>query len=139
LYLKISLETVRTGNKIIVLQEILGEKKSWSSHSTYWVQYWHNLKIAIWSSYCDWAEKCGSHVRQYWYTSELQCNLPDAILVGRSFHIFELNCCINSKWAILGLCHHCIQWTISWLTQSINTLVWWVQIWMPNWRTVRVR
>jgi hypothetical protein len=28
LYLKISLETVRTGNKIIVLQEILGEKKS---------------------------------------------------------------------------------------------------------------
>jgi hypothetical protein len=40
----------------------------------------------------------------------LSRNTPlDAIIVGCICYFFELNRSINSKWAIFGLCHYCIQ------------------------------
>jgi len=41
------------------------------------------------------------------------CNLEhtpiDAITVGCSYHFFDLNRSVNSKWAKFALCHFCIQ------------------------------
>jgi hypothetical protein len=34
------------------------------------------------------------------------------VTVRSSCHIFLVNCSINYKWAIFGLCHYCSQWAI---------------------------
>ena len=78
-------------------------------HITHWMQYWHKSKIAIWTKYYNWTGKYNNSIQQYWHTSSSEHNLLDAITVECSCYIFEVNCSINSKWAIFGLCHYCIQ------------------------------
>jgi len=38
--------------------------------------------------------------------------LLDVITVRCGRYVFKINHNINSKWAIFGLCHYCIQWPI---------------------------
>jgi len=59
-------------------------------------------------------------IRQHWHTSQPEHTPLDATTIGYSCYIFELNCNINSKWAVFGLCHCCIRWAILYLYVKLH-------------------
>ena len=72
-----------------------------------------------------------NYMWQYRHTCWLKYTSLDAIIVGHSCYIFELNRSINSKWAIFGLCHRGTQWAVWLITlcrsgAGIAQSVWWI-------------
>ena len=53
-----------------------------------------------------------SYFRQYRHTCYPEHTPLSSSIVGYSSYIFQLNRCINSKWAVFGLCRYCIQWAM---------------------------
>ena len=49
------------------------------------------------------------YIQQYQHTCYLKHTLLHAVIIRCRCYILELNHSINSKWAIFGLCHYCIQ------------------------------
>ena len=60
------------------------------------MQQWHNPKIAIWSQYCNGAQKHDQYIRQYRQTYQFNPLSLDVIIVGGN-SIFELSRSINSN------------------------------------------
>ena len=68
---------------------------------------------------------CGSTATSDDIDTLVSRNTPlDAITVGCSCYIFELNRSINCKQIISGLCRYCIQWAISSIPVWCHTVSW---------------
>ena len=57
-------------------------------------------------------KKYRKYILQYRHSSYSKHAPLDAGTVGCSLYIFQSNRSINTKCAIFGLCHYCIQWAI---------------------------
>jgi hypothetical protein len=82
-------------------------------HFAHWMRQWTQPKNCTFGvNTTIQLEKYNNYIRQHRHTCQLP-NIPLGIIIVRcSCYIFELDCSINSKLAICGLCHSSIQWAM---------------------------